>query len=199
MKTLVALTGAGISAPSGIPTFQGRPELRESLTMEAWREDPRNFWQLMQALYTEFSCAKPNPAHLAVARAGIPVITQNVDQLHQAAGSKDVLELHGNIQDSYCPGCARRLATTEAFVLRYLCPDCGGWLKPEVVLFTEPVKEMEKAMALAAQARVFLVVGSSLTVYPAAHLPEIAVQNGAKLVVINDDAEIKVPEFFGET
>ncbi|CCC81634.1 NAD-dependent protein deacetylase [Thermoproteus tenax] len=199
----VALTGAGVSTPSGIPDFRGPQGL--------WRRiDPRRFeiayfyahpgevWRLFVDTFLAQAEAKPNPAHLALAELEAKgkicaVITQNVDGLHQRAGSKRVIELHGSLRYAVCTSCGARFPLSE--VLKGpiddapRCRVCGGVLKPDVVFFGEPLpyEALQDAMMLAELSDVFMAIGTSLAVAPANRLPLIAKRKGAKLVIINQD------------
>ncbi|PSP99166.1 NAD-dependent protein deacetylase [Halobacteriales archaeon QS_5_70_17] len=201
----VAMTGAGVSTPSGIPDFRGPNGLWKEYDpgdfhISRFESDPAGFWadrlSMVEDLYGEG--VEPNAAHETLAdleREGHldAVITQNVDGLHQAAGSESVVELHGNGQRVVCRGCDAR-ADAERARRRArdgecppACESCGGVLKPDVVLFGEQLPEdaLYRAHALAQGADTFLVVGSSLSVEPAASLPEQAARRGATLVVAN--------------
>lgn len=201
----VALTGAGISTPSGIPDFrsaasglwrQADPMVVASLA--GFRRSPAAFYDWLRPLAGQVARAEPNPAHRALAaleRAGRlqAVITQNIDGLQQRAGSRRVLELHGHLRTATCLQCRRQTAT-EGLLDAFLasgevphCVHCGGVLKPDVVLFGEflPLDVLQAAEAEAAACDLVLVVGSSLTVAPASLLPEVAVERGARLVIVN--------------
>ncbi|KPI17054.1 Silent information regulator protein Sir2 [Actinobacteria bacterium OK074] len=208
-KPLVAiLTGAGVSTDSGIPDYRGPnglwrrdPEAEKLVTYEYYMGDPeirRRSWQMRRANRTLH--AEPNAAHLAVAgleRSGVPVrvITQNVDGLHQAAGlsARKVLELHGSARSVVCTGCGARtpmadaLARVEAGEDDPPCLECGGILKSATVLFGERLDPavLGDALAIAKACSVFLAVGSSLQVQPAAGLVGVAADHGARLVVVN--------------
>ncbi|BES81911.1 NAD-dependent protein deacetylase [Pyrodictium abyssi] len=198
----VVFTGAGVSTESGIPDFRGPSGLwrrvpPEVFTIEYFVERPLEVWRLFTELFYSFKDAKPNPAHYAIARLeelGIvkSVITQNIDGLHQAAGSRRVIELHGNLRWARCMSCGRRVpldeAVSEAREGRLpRCPVCGGLLKPDAVFFGEPLPEeaLEEAFREARRADLVLVVGSSLSVYPAAYIPEYARRRGARLAIVN--------------
>ncbi len=202
----IAFTGAGISAESGIPTFRGqgglwgkyRPE--ELATPEAFREDPLRVWKFYRWRMRKILDSKPNPAHIALAeleRMGIlkALITQNVDDLHREAGSRNILELHGNIFRIRCPSCgyledlkrsgrAREFAGSEELPL---CPRCGSILRPDVVWFGEPLdgEVLERAFRLAERADVVIVIGTSGVVYPAAYIPFLVKENGGTVVEVN--------------
>jgi NAD-dependent deacetylase len=203
-QRIVALTGAGISVDSGIPDFRSegglweRYDPLEYATYDSFLEDPSKFWTMGQELAELFLKAKPNEAHLALAKLEKEgklkgIITQNIDNLHQAAGSRNVIELHGNYERAYCLECHqvyigneinRRVADGE---IPPRCEKCGGILKSEAVLFNEPLPmdAMEKAIALCRSSDLMIVVGTSLTVYPAAYLPQLAKKSGAYIVLVS--------------
>ncbi|MFB6118511.1 NAD-dependent deacetylase [Halosegnis sp.] len=204
--TAVAFTGAGISTASGIPDFRSDGGIwdryePESFHIRRFHADPDGFWQDRAELVAElYADVEPNAAHEALAaleQADLldRVITQNVDGLHAAAGSEDVVELHGNGGRVACQDCGRRADAAPHYEAVRTgdidgaprCPDCEGLLKPDVVLFGErlPMAPLNEARSLARTADCLLVVGSSLTVEPAASLPEIAADTGGALVVIN--------------
>ena len=197
---VVALTGAGISAESGVPTFRGpgglweryRPE--ELATPEAFARDPKRVWAWYAWRRERIARAEPNPAHqtLAEVEAALPgflLITQNVDGLHQRAGSRRVIELHGNLWRVRCTREGRtwedgRVPLPE---IPPRCPACGALLRPDVVWFGEPLPSAAWSQALEAarQAEIFLVIGTSGTVEPAASLPRLARSHGARIIEFN--------------
>jgi len=200
----VALTGAGVSAESGIPTFRGVGGLWTEYdpvkvsSIDSFMADPASYWRVAKQRGGIALAAKPNPGHVALAameRAGRleAVITQNTDGLHQAAGSTRVIELHGSGRTVECLECGAREPRSEVQArldaeMPPRCRTCGGGpLKPTVVLFGEPmpVAAVDDALRLARVADVVLVVGSSLVVYPAAEIPLIAVRSGARMIVVN--------------
>ncbi|MFC5969771.1 NAD-dependent protein deacylase [Halomarina salina] len=204
-EAVVAFTGAGVSTASGIPDFRGEDGLWNRYDVDDFhvrrlRADPAGFWadrlDLAEELYAD---AGPNAAHEALARleeAGHveAVVTQNVDGLHHAAGSESVIELHGNGSRVACLDCGERFDAESVRERvrggeRPPTCDCGGLLKPDVVLFGEQLPEaaMLRAQSLAEGADVFLAVGSSLSVEPAAGLPRAAERRGATLAVVNLD------------
>lgn len=198
----VVLTGAGISAESGVPTFRQaqtglwarfRPE--ELATPEAFQRHPRRVWEWYAWRRERVSGAAPNPGHYALAELErrlprFTLITQNVDGLHQRAGSREVIELHGNLTRTRC-ATEDRIVThwpeTDAVPPR--CPDCGGLLRPDVVWFGEPLPTAAWAAAEAASRAgdLFLCVGTSTVVYPAAELPFTALAAGAAVAEINPE------------
>jgi NAD-dependent deacetylase len=199
----VALTGAGISTESGIPDFRSptglwaRYDPMEYATIDAFRRDPAKVWDFYAKRLDVLKHARPNAAHLALAeleRRGLlaAVVTQNVDRLHELAGSQAVVEVHGSIGTSSCPSCRERVSFDE--VVRLLedvapppCPRCGAILKPDVVMFGEllPEEEIDRAFVLARGAALLLVVGSTLEVYPVASLPEETMAAGGALAIVN--------------
>jgi len=203
-QRICALTGAGISVDSGIPDFRSegglwkRYDPLEYATYESFLNDPSKFWTMGRELARVILDAKPNAAHYALAELEkrgklIGVITQNIDNLHQSAGSKRVIELHGNYLRAYCMSCGkvyvgeavhRRVANGE---IPPRCDECRGVLKSESILFGEPLPEkaMSEAIELCRQTDLMLVVGTSLAVYPAAYLPQLAKDSGAKVIIIN--------------
>ncbi|NPA47930.1 MAG: NAD-dependent deacylase [Thermococci archaeon] len=210
----VALTGAGISAESGVPTFRGsnglwkryRPE--ELATPEAFFRDPELVWEFYKWRMEMVLNARPNPAHRALAeleRMGIlrAVITQNVDDLHREAGSRNVVELHGNIFRVRCTSCPYREDLKESgrageFVEETdvpRCPECGSLLRPDVVWFGEALREetIGKAFHLAQEADLMLVVGTSGVVYPAAYLPRVVKEHGGRIIEVNVEESAITP------
>lgn len=207
-RSAVVFTGAGVSTESGIPDFRGPGGLwtqvnPANFTIRRYLEDTqvrRESWERFKTGGV-YGRAEPNPAHYAIAdlvRADRVewVITQNIDGLHQRAGTppERVIELHGNLRFAKCLGCRRRFEKAEALALPPdpsdgvpRCPDCGGLLKSGTVSFGEPLPadELARAEAAAENSDLFIVVGSSLVVYPAAYLPLHALDAGARLVIIN--------------
>ncbi|WP_297551228.1 NAD-dependent protein deacetylase [Thermococcus sp.] len=202
----IAFTGAGISAESGVPTFRGfnglwkRYRSEELATPEAFQRDPHLVWEFYRWRMKKILGAKPNPAHYSLAeleRLGIikAVITQNVDDLHREAGTRNLIELHGNIFRVRCTSCDYRENLKESgrvneFVeSRELpkCPRCGSLLRPDVVWFGEalPKDVLEKAFNLAERADVVVVIGTSGVVYPAAYIPYIVKEHGGKVIEVN--------------
>ena len=199
-KSVVCLTGAGISAESGIPTFRGaeglwkkfRPE--ELASIDGFLANPELVWEWYRFRREKISAARPNAGHLALAGwqnrvGGFHVVTQNVDGLHQLAGSRGVVELHGNIWFDRCLDCGTRLQAREQVEPGLPVCACGGRLRPDVVWFGEwlPEKAMEQAFTWAQECEVFLSVGTSAVVHPAAELPFLAKRHGACIIEINPE------------
>jgi NAD-dependent deacetylase len=199
---IVAFTGAGISAESGIPTFRGPNGLWRSFSPEklaspeAFADDPRLVWEWYDWRRQIIHKAQPNPGHRALAEmegravGRFTLVTQNVDGLHDRAGSRNIVKLHGDIWQVRCTGCAVQ-EQNEQVPMDPLPPRCrcGALLRPAVVWFGEalPADAWGRALEAAAQAQVFLVIGTSATVYPAAGLVQVARKSGARVAVVNPD------------
>lgn len=203
----VALTGAGVSTESGLPDFRSDSGLwagvdpLEVASLSAFQRRPQAFYHFYRTRLAQLGGAQPNAAHRALVALEVhglsAVITQNVDGLHQAAGSRRVIELHGNLREAACPACGWRgpiALITDALDRGELpaCPVCGGRPKPNVVLFEEllPADAYEAAEREIRSADILLVVGSSLQVTPAAWLPEVARAHGAAIIIANDEPTV---------
>jgi NAD-dependent deacetylase len=196
-RRIVVLTGAGISVASGLRPYRGpgglwneHPELLEQTTAAAFARDPMSIWRTFGAMRSTVDAAQPNPAHVALARAELTVITQNIDGLHQRAGSRRVIELHGNIMRTRCSSDACELPSFEdheqpAELPR--CPRCGGALRPDVVLFDEPIPARPgwDARQALRGCDLFMAIGTSGSVSPAANFVRSAEYEGARTVFIN--------------
>jgi NAD-dependent deacetylase len=220
----VVLTGAGVSTESGIPDFRSPTGIwaefdpLEYASVDAFRADPAKVWRFYAPRFAMLTEAEPNAAHRAIGdleRRGFvrAVITQNIDLLHERAGSRDLIEVHGSIRTSSCLSCgasyplaevAAQLETRDAPV----CPECGAVLKPDVVFFGEMLPEaaIDRAYALAREARLLLVVGSALEVWPVAELPLVTRRSGGSVAIVNrgptardGDAELRIDGSAGET
>jgi NAD-dependent deacetylase len=202
-ERVVALTGAGISVPSGIPDFRTpgkgiwtKVDPMEVATIDAFHRDTRAFWEFYRPRFHELGDKLPNPAHQALVelegRGKLDaVITQNIDMLHHRAGSGEVVEVHGSIATSSCTTCGAswRLEEVEALFEAdgvATCRTCMGKVKPDVVLFGEMLPEaaIERARELAEEADLMLCVGSSLEVFPVAGLPELTLAGGGRVAII---------------
>jgi NAD-dependent deacetylase len=206
-RSTVALTGAGISVPSGIPDFRSpgtgiweQVDPFEVATIDAFHRDTKRFWDFYRPRFETLGDKRPNPAHEALAeleRRGLieGVITQNVDRLHRRAGTERLVEVHGSIATSSCTTCGASWPLEEVEALFEedgiaTCSGCMGKVKPDVVLFGEllPEAAMNEARRLAAGAELMLCVGSSLEVYPVAGLPELTLAAGGSVAVITKGA-----------
>ena len=199
-KHVTAFTGAGISVESGIPPFRGENGLWSKynpvvLDIEYFRNNPKESWIVIKEIfYGFFGEAKPNDAHFVLAeleKMGIvkSIITQNIDNLHQASGSKEVYEFHGNSRNLICDNCFQ-IYSGEETDLSTLPPDCkvcGGVLRPDFVFFGEPIPEPARTNSFkeAELADVFLIVGTTGEIMPASLIPNEAKRNGAKIIEIN--------------
>lgn len=205
-KRAVVLTGAGISTPSGIPDFRSegtglwsRDEPLEVASLNTFRTHPERFFEWFRPLAGQILNAQPNAAHIAVSeleRAGLAcvVVTQNIDGLHQKAGSQRVIEMHGTLQTLSCTRCFRRF-DSRGFIRPFIdegtiprCPECAAVLKPDVILFGEQLPQTAwfEAQKESRRCDLMVVAGSSLEVLPVAGLPMQAVDRGAHLIVVNN-------------
>jgi NAD-dependent deacetylase len=202
--SVVALTGAGISVPSGIPDFRTpRTGLWENVDpmevahIDVFHRDPERFWHFYGDRFQSLEDKRPNPAHFALAeleRAGLldAVITQNIDRLHAAAGTQELVEVHGTIGHSSCLACRARYELADVRERQRAAGDgiprcaCGEPLKPDVVLFGEylPVAALERAQALAGAADLMLCIGSSLEVWPVSQLPGVTLARGGQVAIL---------------
>ena len=201
-RRAVALTGAGVSIESGIPPFRGPGGLWEKMDpmevahIDAFRRDPGRVWKLLiEGMQAVLSAARPNAGHAGLARLEQwgylrAVITQNVDGLHQAAGSREVIEFHGTFAWQRCQECGSRCETGRVDLSRVppRC-SCGGIYRPDCVFFGEmiPPQHLARAQQLVARCDVLLVVGTSATVHPAAMIPLLAKDAGARVIEINPE------------
>jgi NAD-dependent deacetylase len=217
-RRAVVLTGAGVSVPSGIPDFRtpetglwAKVDPMEVAHISVFEGDPERFWSYYRPRFSSLGDKEPNRAHEALAeleRRGLieGVITQNIDRLHRAAGSQNVIEVHGSIETSSCTACGAAFGLEEVDDLFdergvALCAACGGAVKPDVVLFGEmlPAEAIERATELAEGADLMLCVGSSLAVHPVAGLPQLTLDRGGRLAIVTKgetpydaDAEMKL-------
>lgn len=203
-KHVVVLSGAGISTPSGIPDFRSEgtglwssDEPMEVASLNTFRTHPERFFNWFRPLAGQIFHALPNPAHVSLAKlenAAVTIITQNIDGLHQKAGSKHVIEMHGTLDTLSCTNCFKRFESKnflQAFIEHGtipLCVNCNGILKPDVILFGEQLPQAAwfEAQSAARQCDLMIVAGTSLEVLPVAGLPVQTVDRGAHLIVINN-------------
>ncbi len=202
-RRVLVFTGAGMSAESGVPTFRGpggiwnRFDVEKAAYLQSFLTDPRPFWELARELMLKAE-ARPHPGHYALARLEKKgylqgVITQNIDGLHQKAGSREVYELHGSLDRLDCLDCQREYSwegiSGEVESGEVKCACGSKKVKPRIVFFGEslPREVMDRSMEIAGDCDLLLVVGSSLGVFPAASIPQLAWQRGAKMVLINSE------------
>jgi NAD-dependent deacetylase len=206
---VVALTGAGISVPSGIPDFRSpgtgiwrQVDPMEVAHIDSFRADPVRFWQFYGERFATLGGKQPNDAHralVAMERSGLlaGVITQNVDMLHRKAGTRELVEMHGSIARCTCPACGGEILQLEVRARRLVDPDgiprceyCAGPLRPEVVLFGEPLSEvaMNRARELCVEAGLIICIGSSLEVHPVGALPLLTREAGGEIAIVTESA-----------
>ena len=205
---IAALSGAGISTEAGVPDFRGPtglwqdPQLIRQLSATGFRNDPESFYRSSMNLFSTMAKAEPTPAHkLLVQLQNIgkldTVVTQNIDGLHQKAGSSKVFEVHGTYRTGYCPTCGANFEMAPFYeeiengrTKVPLCKTCNVPVKPDIVLFEEllPEEAWNGAVEAMEACDLLLVLGSSLVIYPAAELPSIALVNGAKMIIVNLEA-----------
>lgn len=199
-KHVTAFSGAGISVESGIPPFRGVNGLwnkynPQFLEIDYFLQNPKESWALIKEIFYDFfGNTKPNPAHYALAKMEEEnklqaIVTQNIDNLHQRAGSKNVLEFHGTSQSLSCVNCSTAFAadTVDLSNLPPLCNKCGGLLKPDFIFFGEAIPEPANRLSFreAELADIFLVIGTTGEIMPASMIPTYAKQNGAKIIEVN--------------
>ena len=209
-EKISAFTGSGISVDSGIPDFRSegglwkRYDPLEYATLESFERDPTKFWTMGKELAETILKAKPNAAHTALATLETQgklsgIITLNIDNLHQSAGSENVIELRGNYLSAHCIDCGSKYFGKKVHErvaqgqIPPKCEQCGGVLKSAAILFGEPLPEepMAKAVELCRNTDLMIVIGTSLTIYPAAYLPQLAKNAGAKILLVNLDGNNK--------
>jgi NAD-dependent deacetylase len=201
-QRIVAFTGAGMSAESGVPTFRGpdgiwsrfRPE--ELASMDAFLKNPARVWEWYTHRRRIIAGVQPNPGHLALAQLeqwipSVVIVTQNIDNLHRRAGSSEVYELHGNIERNYCRECGAVYEGDNVPLREGVprCTTCGGLIRPDVVWFGEmlPEDQWDAALRAAGSADLLLSIGTSGLVYPAAMIPSVGKRAGAFLVEVNTE------------
>lgn len=227
-RRLMIFTGAGVSAESGIRTFRDEMDglwkeysVEDVVSIEGYRRNPELVWRWHEWFKEVAHKAKPNPAHRAIAAVSelvpqLDVVTQNIDGLHQRAGSKNVILLHGDINRIKCSRCNYETDEWEKSEKQLKCPKCGAGLRHDIVWFGEQLPEdaLTYAMHAATTDDVVIAIGTSSVVYPAAQIPFLAKQSGARVVVVNPDdtpltqiaddfikatAGVALPELFKQT
>ena len=196
-SNVVFLTGAGMSAESGVPTFRGKDGLwkkfkaEELATPEAFQSDPKTVWEWYDSRRAKLRTVRPNAGHYSIAKFGlrkdVNIVTQNVDGLHKKAGSKDIHELHGNIWTVKCTRCSKKSENYDVPIKILPKCECGGLLRPGVVWFGESLNQkiLSRSSEALSKANLTVVVGTSGLVQPAASLAMIAKSNGSKVIEIN--------------
>lgn len=199
-KRVIAFTGAGISVESGIPPFRGEDGLWSKydpivLDLAYFKQNPKESWEVIKEIFYDFfGKAKPNPAHLALAKLEEAnylhnIVTQNIDNLHQEAGSQNVVEFHGSSRRLVCLSCFKSYEFKEEFLaeLPPTCSNCGGLLKPDFIFFTEDIPNLafQESVEETRKADLWIIIGTNGEVMPASSLAPEAKRNGAKIIEIN--------------
>jgi NAD-dependent deacetylase len=197
---IVIFTGAGMSTESGVPTYRGRGGIwdryrwEEFACQEAFDADPEKVLKFHELRRQTVLACQPHAGHAALAaleekHPGVAVVTQNIDGMHQRAGNRNVIELHGSLWRVRCPDHGPSVDVGETYS-RYRCPSCGSWLRPDITWFGDGLDEavVNRAIATIGSCDLFVSIGTSGVVYPAAGFPRFARQNGAKLIEVNPEA-----------
>ena len=190
---LVAFTGAGISKQSGIPTFE-ELDNRALLTRRFCQVHPKEFYDNLLSMERVCRGARPNAAHLALFAGKVPVITMNIDGLHQRAGSRDAMEIHGSLSQVHCRACGVDYPFAQ-IEEGYTCPRCGRVLDHDVVLYDDNLALLPMALRLAGSAQELLVVGTSFYTSTSSYVTDYARDRGARITIINQDAAHEVPAY----
>lgn len=197
MKELVAITGAGISKASGIPTFDELGSLRDCLSREYFNSYPEKFYDILLEMKSKIDEANPNDAHFALAEFKVPIITMNIDGLHHRAGSEEVIEIHGNLEKVLCHKCQVKYPFKE--VRRSVnCPRCGKGLEPNVVLYGDGIPMFHHALYMLGGAKRVLVVGTSFYTSTVCDLVSRAKYAGIEVDIINEKAETQVRKYLSD-
>ncbi|MBS4534440.1 transcriptional regulator [Clostridium sp. D2Q-14] len=197
MPKLVAITGAGISKASNIPTFVEMGNLRDKLSRDYFHKNPEDFYQSLLEMKKLIDIAEPNDAHKVLFEYDVSIITMNIDGLHSKAGSKDGIEVHGNLDFVYCNRCNKEYDFNK--VLKGIkCHKCGEILDTNVVLYGDNIKDFHKAIDLVVSSDRILVIGTSFYTSTVNYLVSIARTNEIPVDIINEQAEINVRKYLKE-
>lgn len=197
MYKIVAFTGAGISKPSGVPTFEELGDIRDKLSRDYFIAYPEKFYEILLSMKDIIDNVLPNPAHITLAKYNVPVITMNIDGLHKKAGSKNLIEIHGNLENVYCQKC-KNIYDFNVVRESIKCPHCNLILETNVVLYGDQIPKYEDAINLIRSVDELLVVGTSFYTSTSSNMVYIANLCGVKVTIINELAEVKVPIYFDE-
>jgi NAD-dependent deacetylase len=197
---IAALTGAGVSRASGVPTFVEMGDLRDKLSRDYFNAHPVEFYRILNEMRAVTDAAQPNPAHIALAKHHVPIVTMNIDGLHHRAGSSEdeVIEIHGSLRKVFCPECDGwfPFSTTETSIW---CPQCGNSrLQPDVVLYGDSIPRLYEAIERVEKVDLLLVIGTSFYTSTATYVCQAARNAGADVRIINENAEEEVPRFLKE-
>lgn len=193
---IVALTGAGVSRASGVPTFEEMGDLRDKLSRWYFDYNPQAFYEILIKMKDTIDGAAPNPAHLALAKYHIPIVTMNIDGLHHRAGSteEEAIEIHGSLRKVYCPSCGCFYDFDQ--VRRGItCPVDNTLLQPDVVLYGDSIPRLQDALELVAGADRLVVIGTSFYTSTASYVTDAAKKRGIPVDVINEAAETELPAY----
>ncbi|MBS4538651.1 transcriptional regulator [Clostridium sp. D2Q-11] len=194
MYRLIAITGAGISKASNIPTFIEKGDLRDKLSREYFNKSPKKFYQALTEMKKAIDIAKPNDGHKALAEYNIPIITMNIDGLHGKAGSKNVLEVHGNLDFVYCRKCNIKYQFNQIFK-EIVCEKCNEVLDTNVVLYGDSIRDYDKAIDLVLSSNRVLVIGTSFYTSTVNYLVSVAKSKQIPIDIINELAETEVRKY----
>lgn len=193
MERVVAFTGAGISKSSGIPTFEEMGDLRTKLSRRYFNNNPQEFYNVLLTMKEMIDKAEPNPAHAALAKYNIPIITMNIDGLHKKSGSSNVLEVHGNLDYVYCEKCGIKYPY-EILNKSLNCSDCNRLLQPNVVLYGDMIPDYHNGLETIGESDHLLVIGTSFYTSTAGDYVNRARRAGIKVTIINEDSETEIPK-----
>jgi len=191
---LVALTGAGISKASGIPTFVEMGDLRNKLSRDYLERYPEDFYKTLLKMKDNIDKAKPNDGHIALVEYDIPIITMNIDGLHSKAGSKDVIDIHGNFDYIICRSC-NKTYDFEYAKESIRCHQCNQVFDVNIVLYGDMIPRLYEAIDLISKAQKLLVIGTSFYTSTAGYLTDVARRNGIPVDIINENAEREVRKY----
>ena len=198
-EKVIAFTGAGISKPSGIPTFKEQDGIRDYLRRKYFNNKPKRFYEKTLEMKEVINKAEPNDAHKALAKYNVPVITMNIDNLHREAGTEDLLEIHGNMNQVYCNYCGNHYEFEKVKEI-INCPDCDELLHHGIVLYGDMIPSLFKAEQMVRDEELdrLIIVGTSFYTSTANHIKDIAKANKKKVTIINEKAEEKLPKLLKE-
>lgn len=197
---IAALTGAGVSKASGVPTFIEMGDLRDKLSRTYFNNHPVEFYKILNEMRDVTDAAHPNPAHISLANFHIPIVTMNIDGLHHSAGSteKEVIEIHGSLRKVFCPTCGSWFDFTITRESIY-CPKCKKTMvQPDIVLYGDSIPRLYDAIDVVSKVDVLLVIGTSFYTSTATYVSDAAKSHGVEVKIINENAEEVVPKLLEE-
>lgn len=197
---IAALTGAGVSKASGVPTFVEMGNLRDKLSRQYFNDYPFEFYKILNEMRVVTESANPNPAHESLAKYHVPIVTMNIDGLHHKAGSveNDVIEIHGSLRKVFCPSCSKWFDFSVTKNSIY-CTQCKNViLEPDIVLYGDHIPKLYNAIEMVSKVDLLLVIGTSFYTSTATYVSEAAKRQGVEVKIINDNAEEEVPNLLRE-